>query len=135
MEQGLTEIQTAINNILNIKSLLRRKKKTQTDKRKELFISIVNSIEQIINRQTLMYADLQLDFSAYDEAFLDTIDALIILHFGKEGAEVIGYYLWERLNPDGTINPLVDENDNVIVLENANDLWNLILKINPKHNG
>ncbi len=134
MEQGLTEIQTAINNILNIKSLLRRKKKTQTDKRKELFISIVNSIEQIINRQTLMYADLQLDFSAYDEAFLDTIDALIILHFGKEGAEVIGYYLWERLNPDGTINPLVDENDNVIVLENANDLWNLILKINPKHN-
>jgi hypothetical protein len=134
MEQGLTEVQTAINNILNVKSLIRRKKKTQTDKRKELFISIINSIEQIINRQNLMYADLQLDFSTYDEAFLDTIDALIILHFGKEGAEVIGYYLWERLSPDGTINPLLDENDNVIILENANDLWNLILKINPKPN-
>ena len=134
MEQGLTEIQAAINNILNIKSLIRRKKKTQTDKRKELFISIINSIEQIINRQTLMYADLQLDFATYDEAFLDTIDALIILHFGKEGAEVIGYYLWERLNPDGSINPLLDEDDNVIILENANDLWNLILKLNPKNN-
>ena len=134
MEQGLTEIQAAINSILNIKSLIRRKKKTQTDKRKELFISIINSIEQIINRQTLMYADLQLDFAAYDEAFLDTIDALIILHFGKEGAEVIGYYLWERVNPDGSINPLLDEDDNVIILENANDLWNLILKINPKYN-
>ena len=134
MEQGLTEIQVAINNILNIKSLIRRKKKTQTDKRKELFISIINSIEQIINRQTLMYADLQLDFATYDEAFLDTIDALIILHFGKEGAEVIGYYLWERLNPDGSINPLLDEDDNVIILENANDLWNLILKLNPKNN-
>ena len=134
MEQGLTEIQAAINSILNIKSLIRRKKKTQTDKRKELFISIINSIVQIINRQTLMYADLQLDFAAYDEAFLDTIDALIILHFGKEGAEVIGYYLWERVNPDGSINPLLDEDDNVIILENANDLWNLILKINPKYN-
>lgn len=133
MEQALTEIQAAINSILNIKSLVRRKKKTQSDKRKELFISIINSIEQIINRQTLMYADLQLDFAAYDEAFLDTIDALIILHFGKEGAEVVGYYLWERVNPDGTINPLLDENDNVIILENANDLWNLLLKINPKY--
>lgn len=133
MEQGLTEIQAAINSILNIKSLIRRKKKTQSDKRKELFISIINSIEQIINRQSLMYADLQLDFAAYDEAFLDTIDALLILHFGKEGAEVIGYYLWERLNPDGSINPLLDEENNVIILENANDMWNLLLKINPKY--
>lgn len=132
MEQGLTEIQIAINNILNVKSMIRRKKKSQSDKRKELFISIINSIEQIINRQTLMYADLQLDFASYDEAFLDTIDALIILHFGKECAEVVGYYLWERLNPDGTINPLLDENDNVIILENASDLWNLLLKLNPK---
>jgi len=112
--------------------MIRRKKKSQSDKRKELFISIINSIEQIINRQTLMYAELQLDFASYDEAFLDTIDALIILHFGKECAEVVGYYLWERLNPDGTINPLLDENDNVIILENASDLWNLLLKLNPK---
>ena len=133
MEQGLTEIQLAINNILNVKSLIRRKKKTQSDKRKELFISIINSIEQIINRQTLMYAELQLDFASYDEAFLDTIDALIILHFGKEGAEVVGYYLWERINADGSINPLLDENDNVILLETATDLWNLLLKLNPKH--
>jgi hypothetical protein len=133
MEQGLTQIQLAINNILNVKSLIRRKKKTQSDKRKELFVSIINSIEQIINRQTLMYADLQLDFANYDEAFLDTIDALIILHFGKEGAEVVGYYLWERINPDGSINPLLDENDNVILLETASDLWNLLLKLNPKH--
>ena len=133
MEQGLTEIQLAINNILNVKSLIRRKKKTQSDKRKELFISIINSIEQIINRQTLMYAELQLDFASYDEAFLDTIDALIILHFGKEGEEVVGYYLWERINADGSINPLLDENDNVILLETATDLWNLLLKLNPKH--
>lgn len=133
MEQGLTEIQLAINNILNVKSLIRRKKKTQSDKRKELFISIINSIEQIINRQTLMYAELQLDFASYDEAFLDTIDALIILHFGKEGAEVVGYYLWERVNPDGSINPLLDENNNVVLLETAGDLWSLLLKLNPKY--
>ena len=133
MERGLTEIQTAINNILNIKSLIRRKKKTQGAKKKELFVSIINSIEQIINRQTLMYADLQLDFANYDEAFLDTIDALIILHFGKEGAELVAYYLWERVNPDGTINPLMDEDGNILVIEGAGDLWNLLLRINPKY--
>ena len=133
MDQHLTEIQSAINEILNVKSLIRRKKKTQTDKKRELFISIMNSIEQLTNRQTLMYADLQLDYTKYNEPFLDTIDALIFLHFGKEASEVIGYLLYERLNPDGSVNPLLDQNGNEVVLTNAGDLWNLLLKLNPKH--
>ena len=133
MEQGLTEIQTAINEILNVKSLIRRKKKNQSDKKRELFISIVNAIENVSNRQNLMYVDLQLDFTTYDESFLDIVDALVILHFGKEGAELIAYYLWDRVNPDGSINPLIDENNNPIVLETASDLWDTLLLMNPKY--
>ena len=133
MEQSLNEIQTAINQLLNVKSLVRRKKKTQEAKKKELFISIINSIEAIINRQNLMYAELNLDLANYDEAFLDTIDALIVLHFGKEGAELIAYYLWDRVAPDGSINSLMDTDNKEIYLETANDLWNLLISINPAY--
>ena len=80
-----------------------------------------------------MYAELNLDLTKYDEAFLDTIDALIVLHFGKEGAELISYYLWERLAPDGTVVPLVDADNNEVILENAQDLWNLLLTLNPAY--
>lgn len=133
MEQSLNEIQTAINQVLGVKSLIRRKKKTQEAKKKELFVSIINSIEAIINRQNLMYAELNLDLANYDEAFLDTIDALIVLHFGKEGAEIIAYYLWDRVAPDGSIEPLLDENGKAIYLETAQDLWNLLIQINPAY--
>ena len=133
MEQSLNEIQTVINQLLNVKSLVRRKKKTQEAKKRELFISIINSIEAIINRQNLMYAEINLDLTNYDEAFLDTIDALIILHFGKEGAELIAFYLWDRLSPDGTIEPLLDDEDNTIYLETASDLWNLLIRMNPAY--
>ena len=126
MENSLSEIQVAINEILNVKSLIRRKKKTQVEKKKELFISIVNSIEQIINRQNLMYAELNLDLAKYDESFLDVIDALLVLHFNKYGADLINYYLWERLAPDGEINPLVDSEGQEIYLQNAEELWNLL---------
>jgi len=134
MEKQLTEIQSAINSILNIKSLVRKKKKKQADKKKELFVAIINSIEQIITRQNLMYIDLQLDFAKYDESFLDTIDALIILHFGKEGAELISWYLWERQNPDNSLNFLMDEFDNEIHINSVQELWDLLLQINPKYN-
>lgn len=133
MEQHLNEIQSAINQILNVKSLIRRKKKTQTEKKKELFISIINSIEQIISRQNLMYTELDLDLTKYDETFLDTIDALIILHFGKEGAELIGFYLWDRLNQDGSVTPLIDADNKEIFLESAQDLWELLINLNPSY--
>ena len=133
MEQHLNEIQTAINQILNVKSLVRHKKKTQVEKKRELFVSIITSIERIINRQDLMYAELNLDLTNYDEAFLDTIDALIILYFGKEGAELIAYYLWDRVAPDGTIASLIDPDGKEVVLETAQDLWNLLLTINPMY--
>ena len=133
MEQGLTEIQTAINEILNVKSLIRRKKKNQSDKKKELFTSIVNAIEHVSNRQNLMYVDLQLDFTTYDESFLDIIDALVILHFGKEGAELIAYYLWDRVSPDGTIIPLMDVEGKEVFLETAQDLWDLLVLTNPAY--
>ena len=133
MEQSLNEIQIAINQVLGVKSLIRRKKKTQEAKKKELFVSIINSIEAIINRQNLMYAELNLDLANYDEAFLDTIDALIVLHFGKEGAELIAYYLWDRVAPDGAIIPIMDDAGKEVYLETANDLWNLLIFINPAY--
>ena len=126
MDHSLSEIQAAVNEILNIKSLIRRKKKTQVEKKKELFIMIINSIEQIINRQNLMYVDLNLDLTKYDEDFLEVIDALLVLHFNKDGADLINYYLWERLTPYGEINPLVDQEGKENHLENADDLWNLL---------
>ena len=126
MENSLIEIQGAINELLNIKSLIRKKKKTQGEKKKELFISIINSIEQIINRQNLMYAELNLDLAKYDESFLEVIEALLLLHFGKEGADLVNYYLWERLAPDGEINPLLDVEGKEIYLESAEELWNLL---------
>ena len=133
MEKGLVEIQAAVNELLDVKCLIRKKKKNQVDKKKELFISIISSIEQIINRQNLMYAELNLDLTNYDESFLDIIDALIFLHFGKDGAELISYYLWDRLDPEGQINTLTDEDGKEIILENAQDLWNLLIKSNPRY--
>ena len=99
MERQLTEIQSAINSILSVKSLIRKKKKKQADKKKELFTAIINSI-----------------------------------HFGKEGAEVISWFLWERANPDGTHNYLMDEAGNEVHIDTVQDLWELLLRLNPKYN-
>ena len=70
--------------------------------------------------------DLQLDFTSYDEKFYKVIDTLFEMHFGKDACELIFFYLYDRVNPDGTENEVLDENDNVLPLSSPSDLWNII---------
>ena len=132
MADNFKEVQTAVDNMLNVKSYVRRKKKTQSDKKKEMFVQMINSLDEIFVRQGLMYADMDVDMFKYDEKFLAVIDVMIYFHFGEACSEVIAFYLYDRQNPDGTLNPILDENDTEIILENPYDLWNLLVMINPK---
>jgi hypothetical protein len=51
------------------------------------------------------------------------------LHFGKDANEVIFFYLYERFNPDGSINSLIDKNDNRVELNSPSDLWEIVKQI------
>jgi hypothetical protein len=132
MADNFKEVQIAVDNMLNVKSYVRRKKKTQSDKKKEMFVQMINSLDEIFVRQGLMYADMDMDMFKYDEKFLAVIDVMIYFHFGEACSEVIAFYLYDRQNPDGTLNPILDENDTEIILQNPYDLWNLLVMINPK---
>jgi hypothetical protein len=134
MIEEYKEIKNAVDEILKTKSVIRRKKRNEADKKRELFCHVVNSIEQLNIRGTLAFADLQLDFEKYDEKFFEIIDSLIYISFGKDCSELIGFYLWNRVNIDGTINPIMNEEGEEIILETPYDLYDLLTKINPKIN-
>lgn len=131
MEEPFDNIRQAIDQLLNVKSAIKRKKQTKQIQSRELFISVINSIQMLSVRGNLAFSELKIDFNTYDEPFLEVIDALLLLKYGKEAYELISFYLWERENPDGSINDIFDEENNRIPLETPIDLWNIILKVNP----
>jgi hypothetical protein len=53
------------------------------------------------------------------------------LKFGREVSDLISFYLWERENPDGTLNFPLDENDEPVPLNDLNDLWAIVVKVRP----
>ena len=132
MSSDFKNVQTAIDGLLNVKCVVRRRKKTEQNKKKEMFVQIINGLEEAIIRTNIAMIDFGLDYSKYDETFLMVIDALIYMNFGKEASELISYYLWDRVNPDGSINPVLDEDDNEIVMTDPHQLWELLCKLNPK---
>jgi hypothetical protein len=127
------DIKKAVDQLLQINSTVKRKKKAHIDKQKDLFAGILLNIQATQIRSHLTQTELKIDLTSYDEMFLQVIDSLILLHFGKEGYEVISFYLYDKFNPDGSINDLYDENDNVVPSETPDDIWAILvnLKNNP----
>lgn len=126
------EIQNAVDQLLNVKSIAKRKKKSDNDKKREMFCLIVQSIEEINVRQNLLYADMRIDFSTYDEKFFMVIDSLIEISFGKQCLDLIGFYLYDRFNADGTMNPIMTEDGRELYLKDPYDLWDLMILVNRK---
>lgn len=126
---GFDDIKKAVDSLLKINSTVKRKKKAYIEKQKDLFTSIIMALHATQARTNLANTEMKLDFSSYDELFLQTIDSLILLHFGKEGYEVISFYMYEKINPDGSVNELYDDNDKIVPSETPEDVWNILMKL------
>jgi hypothetical protein len=125
-EEHVNGIKKSIDDILGTDTSLKRKKKTEDDLNRERFEKIIQTLEELEVRSLILGGDLSLDFTSYDEKFYVVIDLLFQLHFGKEAAELIFFYLYERTNPDGTTNGLQNDEGEVIELTSPNDLWYLL---------
>jgi hypothetical protein len=128
-ENSYDDIKKAVDQLLKINSTVKRKKKAYIDKQKDLFIGVIMALQAVQTRTALSQAELKLDFSSYDEMFLQIIDSLILLHFGKEGYELISWYLYEKTNSDGTINELQDDEESIVPSDTAEDIWNILVKL------
>jgi hypothetical protein len=125
-------IKQSIDEIIGVDTFVKPKRKTEDDIQREKFVRTINLMEQIEVRGMLLANELSIDFSSYDEKFYSIIDTLFELSFGEEASEVIFFYLYERIGPEGTIQELADEAGNIIPLNSPTDLWHVIKQVQEK---
>jgi hypothetical protein len=125
-EQHAQGVRQTLETMIGTDLSLKRKKKSEHDLNRELFEKIIIALERANIRTALVGTEFDIDLSKYDETFYEVIDNLMLMQFGKQAAEVIFFYVYERMNPDGSINELRDLNDIPIILNSPTDLWDLI---------
>ena len=57
MEKEYKQVQLGVDSILGTKTLIRRKRKSVLDKKRELFFNVILMMEELFVRQNLVYAD------------------------------------------------------------------------------
>jgi hypothetical protein len=132
-EQHAQGVKRTLETMIGTDLSLKRKKKNEIDLNREMFEKTIFALERSNVRSAIIGTEFSVDLSSYDELFYEIIDNLMVMHFGKEASEIIFFYVYERINPDGTINELRDMNDNPVILESPNDLWAIINLIKAKN--
>ena len=125
-------LKQSLDQLLQTDTSIKRKNKKSYDQKRDLFLNIINQFEAAITKSYLLEKDFKIDMSKYEENFYQIIDSLILLSFGKDIYEILQFYFYERFNPDGSENGLIiEETGEEIFLQNASELWDMILKIKP----
>ena len=133
MEQ-YNELKSAIDSILSTDSVIKRRKRSESDKKMELFKQVIFGLEEIYARSFIASYELGMELGNYDEKFMEIIDALIYTNYGKECYSLISFYLYERINPeDGSINPItIEDTGEKVYLNDPYELYNMMKRLNPK---
>ena len=128
----LNSLKQSLDQLLQADTSIKRKNKKSYDKKRDLFINVVNQFEHAITKSYLLEKDYKIDMSKYEENFYQIIDSLVLLSFGKDVYELLSFYFYERYNPDGSENGLIiEETDEEIFVKDATELWDLIIRIKP----
>jgi len=132
-QDPLKKLQDQMKKLIGSDSTVKRRKKTKEDTQREVFLTNIPLLEHILNRGIMLESDYGFNTVMYDEPFYQIIDSLIYMHFDEDAADLIMFYLYERVNPDGTFNFVTDINGDEFSLENAEDLWILVQQITEEN--
>ena len=125
----------AFEQLLNSPVLIRKQRRNKAFKKKILFISLIEQYEKALNKSARLQSEFGLDLFDYEEPFYGVIDKLMLLTWGMNVYELVTFYLYERLNLDGTINYLIDTKEDgtevEVFLKTPEDLYNYLSQIIP----
>ena len=128
-------LQEAFEQLLNSPVLIRKQRRNKAFKKKILFISLIEQYEKALNKSARLQSEFGLDLFEYEEPFYGVIDKLMLLTWGVNVYELVTFYLYERLNLDGTINYLVetkkDGTEVEVFLKTPEDLYNYLSQMIP----
>ena len=128
-------LEAGFNKLFNSPVIIRKKKRNQALKKKALFISLITQYEISLNKSVKLQEEYAIDLFDYEGTYYEIIDKLMLLMWGGDIYEIITYYLYERLNLDGSVNCLFQMNEDgtesEVILNTPEDLYSYLVKINP----
>lgn len=130
-----TNLEKEFSKLFNSPVKLKVKKQSIELKKKNIFISLINTYEQALEKSDKLQSEFDIDLFNYEEPYFEVIDKLFLLMCGLDLYNIISYYFYERYDIEGNINPIIEISESgvetEIYLKTPEDLYNYLIQINP----
>ena len=128
-------LEKEFSKLFNSPVKLKVKKQSIELKKKNIFISLINTYEQALEKSDKLQSEFDIDLFNYEEPYFEVIDKLFLLICGLDLYNIISYYFYERYDIEGNINPIIEISESgvetEIYLKTPEDLYNYLIQINP----
>ena len=113
---------------VNIKS---KKKKDLSEK--EIFIDIINLLDECFERSSSLEQH-NLNITSYEEPFYVMIENLLYIKYGEWKTDIILWWVYDRFNEEGEIMPIklndhIENKEEDVLIETTDQLWEFLKKL------
>jgi len=121
----------------NLSELIGRHSKVEENpkslrKKEELFF--LNLTEQLCQIEAVgaVLSTVGFQMNKYENPFYQSTKMLLQKHYGEVKAEIILWWVFDSLTPDGGVYPLMDENNEEHTIKTSQQLWKFLKRYDGK---
>jgi hypothetical protein len=110
---GNEDIWKHLQEIVGADIIVTESPKSVEQQEQALFLELVETIETAWNKDHQLYEELGIDIAGFSQYLYHAIETLVILKYGAIKAEIFWWYVLDRLDEEGNILGLEDENGKI----------------------
>ena len=121
------QLRKDLKNILKIKGAVTKQRPVKGLIKKEAFCRFIDNYKFANDRTLLLKTDFAVDFVNFEEAFVQSIEALLEASFNKGQVQIIHWWLYDKWNAGDEVLQLNNvETGDEIPSDTPEELWDLV---------
>jgi uncharacterized protein YvpB len=122
------QIRQDLKDILKIKGKVTKERPVKGLIKKEAFTRFIQNYKYANDRALMLKMEHAIDFVNFEEPFVQSIEALLELHFNKNQLQILHWWLYDKWNTgDESVLQLNDtETGDEIPSDTPDELWDLL---------
>ena len=127
LQMANDQLKKDLKNILKIKGAVTKQRPVKGLIKKEAFCRFIENYKFANDRTLLLKTDFAVDFVNFEEAFVQSIEALLEASFNKSQVQIIHWWLYDKWNAgDGVLQLNNVETGDEIPSDTPEELWDLV---------
>jgi len=121
------QLKKDLKNILKIKGAVTKQRPVKGLIKKEAFCRFIDNYKFANDRTLLLKTDFAVDFVNFEEAFVQSIEALLEVSFNKSQVQIIQWWLYDKWSAGDEVLQLNNvESGDEIPSDTPEELWDLV---------